>query len=412
MGEIEKKILFLGGLFPKEQEAEILNNSIGQPQNAANILQWSIIRGLDMHLETPIRIINSLFIGAYPNRYKKLWIPRTLFSHTEHGSQNDINTGFLNLPVAKHFFKYRSICRELRRSGINGEDMILGYSMTLSVVKGLLYAKRIAPNVLTCLIVPDLPEYMSFSKGPWINELLHRVNRKMLYRYIKKIDSFVVLTQQMSSALQIGKRPYAVMEGICPENCYPSQSVSFTELASSEKKVILYTGTLDAAYGIVDLIEAFHRIEDDTVELVICGGGNAEPLVRKMTDEDHRVKYLGILHPNQVREMQQKAYLLVNPRSNAEFTKYSFPSKTMEYMASGRPVLMYHLHGIPKEYDDYLLYISDTQDGLYLSLREALSTECVKMNELGQKAQAFVREQKNAFVQTKKIIDILQYDAG
>ena len=38
----------------------------------------------------------------------------------------------------------------------------------------------------------------------------------------------------------------------------------------------------------------------------------------------------------------------VNPRqNNEEFTKYSFPSKTMEYLASGVPVVAYKLDGIP-----------------------------------------------------------------
>ena len=53
--------------------------------------------------------------------------------------------------------------------------------------------------------------------------------------------------------------------------------------------------------------------------------------------------------------MQHKATILVNPRtSEGEFTKYSFPSKTMEYLLAGRCVVVNRLPGIPEEYYQYV----------------------------------------------------------
>ena len=53
-----------------------------------------------------------------------------------------------------------------------------------------------------------------------------------------------------------------------------------------------------------------------------------------------------------------KATLLVNPRpTTEEFTIYSFPSKNMEYMASGTPLLTTKLPGMPEEYHQYVLAI-------------------------------------------------------
>ena len=45
-----------------------------------------------------------------------------------------------------------------------------------------------------------------------------------------------------------------------------------------------------------------------------------------------------------------------NPKD--EFTAYSFPSKTIEYMSSGTPLLTSHLPGIPQEYFDFCYSIS------------------------------------------------------
>lgn len=41
------KVVFLGGLFPEEINLEIAKNSRDLIHNAANALQWSIIKGLD-----------------------------------------------------------------------------------------------------------------------------------------------------------------------------------------------------------------------------------------------------------------------------------------------------------------------------------------------------------------------------
>ena len=63
-----------------------------------------------------------------------------------------------------------------------------------------------------------------------------------------------------------------------------------------------------------------------------------------------RIEFLGMLPRTDVLELQSKATILVNPRQPVgDFTKYSFPSKTIEYMASGTPLLMYKLPGIPEE---------------------------------------------------------------
>ena len=72
--------------------------------------------------------------------------------------------------------------------------------------------------------------------------------------------------------------------------------------------------------------------------------------------------------------MQQQATLLVNPRKgHEEYTKYSFPSKTMEYMASGTPTIMYKLPGLPIEYEEYLVLLPDnSQETLTAILKQCL----------------------------------------
>ena len=67
---------------------------------------------------------------------------------------------------------------------------------------------------------------------------------------------------------------------------------------------------------------------------------------------------MGQVSLNEARALQKTADVLVNPRLNeGEYTKYSFPSKTMEYLSTGRPVVCYKLDGIPDEYDKHLMEV-------------------------------------------------------
>ena len=111
----------------------------------------------------------------------------------------------------------------------------------------------------------------------------------------------------------------------------------------------------------------------------------------------------------EVLKLQQKATLLVNPRTpEGEFTKYSFPSKTMEYFASGKPTLLYRLPGIPDEYFEYC-YTVDTLgvDALSETLSCILNLSNEKLEQKGRCARNFVLSQKNPIVQCTKIVQLI-----
>ena len=105
-----------------------------------------------------------------------------------------------------------------------------------------------------------------------------------------------------------------------------------------------------------------------------------------------------------------EATLLVNPRpTDEEYVKYSFPSKTMEYMASGTPVLTTVLPGMPKEYHPYVYLLEDeTAEGIAKKLKLVMAESDEVLFHKGQRAREFVLEQKNNVIQGKKILDMLE----
>jgi glycosyltransferase involved in cell wall biosynthesis len=125
---------------------------------------------------------------------------------------------------------------------------------------------------------------------------------------------------------------------------------------------------------------------------------------------DERIKYFGVVPNDKVIEAQLKATLLVNPRpSNVEFVKYSFPSKNMEYMASGTPMVTTALPGMPDEYYNYVFIFSEeTIEGFATTLKRILALSEETLQWKGEKCKSFVMEKKNNIIQTKKVLNLFR----
>ena len=109
-------------------------------------------------------------------------------------------------------------------------------------------------------------------------------------------------------------------------------------------------------------------------------------------------------------EEKKKATVLVNPRhSNEEYTKYSFPSKTMEYMASGTPTLMAPLKCVPQEYIKHLFFFEDESvDGMKRKLEEICSKSQEELNSFGSAASDFILHNKTSKIQTGRVVEMIK----
>lgn len=139
--------------------------------------------------------------------------------------------------------------------------------------------------------------------------------------------------------------------------------------------------------------------------------GNRIDFIKEKARVDKRIIYCGLLPRTEVFKKQREATVLVNPRTpEGEFTKYSFPSKTMEYLASGVPTLIYRLPGIPEEYYNYCFSISELGvDALSRKIDEILSMNNNERADIGAKARVFIKSQKNPYRQCEKVLDLMRY---
>lgn len=211
-------------------------------------------------------------------------------------------------------------------------------------------------------------------------------------------DMFILLTKEMNKIVNKKNKPYIIMEGLVDSN------FSF-ERTEKKKKAIMYAGGLYEKYGVKLLIDSFIKWNNKNYELWLCGSGDLVDYIKSLDNE--KIKYFGSIPNSEVVELEKQATLLVNPRfSNEEYTKYSFPSKNMEYMVSGTPVLTTKLPGMPEEYNDYVYLIEDeTIEGFIDKYNELLLKNSNKLIEKGKKAQEFVFKEKNNNIQTGKIVN-------
>jgi glycosyltransferase involved in cell wall biosynthesis len=393
-------IKILCGLFPDIKRKEIQSKSIGAIQFAADALQWAIVNGLDEHTND-LKLVNLMYIGSYPSRYKDFKINPFKFSHKP--GANDDNVGFINLPLYKLYSRYINACKQLKQYGNLNEDVLLVYAMHMPFIMAALNAKKINPGLKICLIVPDLPEFMGDDRFFLIN-VLKKIESFFIKKALLKVDAFVLLSPYMNVPLNVGTRPWVCVEGV-----YNEHTDNFKSATQYEGKNIFYSGTLDSRYGILNLLNAFSNIKHPDYNLWICGDGNCKQEIINRSATDPRIKFYGQKPREWVLDLQKKATVLINPRtSEGEFTKYSFPSKTIEYLASGVPTIIHKLPGIPEEYFKYC-FIADKEDaeGIKNKILEVCEMEKTKLKAFGLAARNFILENKNAKKQCEKIYDLI-----
>jgi glycosyltransferase involved in cell wall biosynthesis len=397
------RYLFLAPIYRKEDEALHLSLSKGVMAPSSNTFPWEIINGLERYEDNVVDIINVLPVGTFPRLYKKLMLKTENWSHN--GNSRNVEIGSVNLLFLKQFIRTVKIKKEIRKwiSESKDNNTIIVYFLYLPFLTAI---KDLPDDVKIIAIVPDLPEYTDLTgKRPGIMALLRKINNNKIYKSLKRINGYVLVTEQMKEALEIGEKPYAVVEGIAPE------IVSSNDFAADDGyKTILYTGTLNYRYGIMNLLNAFSEIKDGSYRLWICGVGEAADDIVKTSKADKRIVFYGHVSKEKVYELLRKATILINPRTDeGEYTKYSFPSKTMDYMVSGKPVMMYKLDGIPAEYDEHIYYVEgNTVEALKDKIIEVCSKLDDELQGFGARAREWVLLEKNSAKQVKKIIKLVQ----
>jgi len=393
-------LVFLGGIFTPAQTDYVLKQSKGNIQNAADAFQKNIIRGLTETTAADVSIVNLPFIGTYPYLFSQPSFPGT--REMVFGEVKLLGVPFVLGRPWKTLSRFLAATRGLAEIDTRPSSVILVYSAHLPFMAAALLQKLRKRDTRVCLVLPDFPEFMD--EGGILYTIAKAVEARLFRLLAKRVDGFVVLTRAMADRLGLDDSKFVVVEGIAAPSALPE-----IEHSETDKRVFLYTGTLASRYGIMDLVQSFRRVQSDNAELWIAGEGDARELIVEAAQQDARIRFFGQVSRSEALQLQMQATVLINPRKpTGEFTKYSFPSKTMEYMASGRPVIMFRLPGMPEEYMPHFIDPGlDGPNALQKAIEDVTAADLGKLKQFGADAREFVLAHKNAEAQARKILALM-----
>jgi len=300
----------------------------------------------------------------------------------------------INLPIIKQLLNAVGVYFNVLKYG-GKESFVICDGLSYLASKAAVIACKLK-RLKSVVIITDLPEFLVGRDNPAVQ------------RYRKLFDQFsgyVLLTEEMAVKLGYKDRPYIVIEGQVDS----LENREVLEAKQYDKKIVMYAGIVRKLYGLKILVEGFIKADLPNYELHIYGNGDYADEIDEISKHNNNVKHFPSQPNTTIVEKEKRAFLLVNPRpTNEEYTKYSFPSKNMEYMVSGTAVLTTNIPGMPSEYKQYVYLIEDeTEDGVCNAFKKLSELSEEDIIGKGRLAREFVLTNKNNKKQTNRIIALI-----
>lgn len=400
------KYLFLCDVISSELR-ELIKNDYDPKQLglAAAVFPWALIDGMIAN-GMDFDIISAPIMPHYP-KFRKKSLPQYKGVFDYGGIKYE------SLPHSTVFYKRDFSIYKLAKKRIaqwckeneNREKCIIIYTLVPGFMAAAIAAKKRFPNLKICVIIADMIEdnLNLFPNAGLLKKIQVQLYSYYIHNAYKDLDYFVLLTKKMKNRIPCITNNYCILEGI-----YSGKSTEQVDELKKEKE-IMYGGGLYDFENIKTLIEGFKRIKNKEAKLVLYGNGPLVEYVKEESNKNERIKYGGVLSHDDFLYHIKQAYLLINPRQPSDIGDYTFPSKIMEFLASGTPTLMYRIGGIPSEYYDHCIEIKGySEDELAVSIDKALELGPEKLNSIGHDASLFILNQKNPQKQVSKIVNLIE----
>jgi len=391
-------ILFIGVICSEKLISEMITNKSGNPNAAAQKYHRLLIEGMAKNAETfNIKILSLPEFNLKSSISGSSEIANSVNFRYLFYTKNKYLKSLINgIQLAYFITQWRANNRHANSHIMF--DVLHLYSSVIS----LIFSKIL--RIKSIITITDLPELMYI-----LNDKI-RTKDKIVYSIqnfiIRHTKYYIVLTQSIKERFNYKNKKVIIIEGLVDENKIEltNKNTNFNAI-----KTIHYSGGLYIKFGVKTLIEAFMKINNVSIRLHLFGNGDIIEYINSCMIQDKRIKYFGYQANQIIINDQRNSFLLVNPRFSKEnYTKYSFPSKTIEYMASGIPLVTNKLTGIPDEYFNYAFTFEDESiEGYKVTLEKLLELTRDEIIEFGGKAQSFVYNNKNNKLQASRLFKLL-----
>jgi len=196
--------------------------------------------------------------------------------------------------------------------------------------------------------------------------------RKVL-AYLAKIDMglydrYVVLSSEFLKMISDCK-PKLLLQGGVDDDILEK----FREpKCDSEVLRLYYSGYLAEETGVKMLLDAFRDIDENKVELILSGRGPLVQMVQEQAKRDKRIKYFGYVSNEEYYELLNSSHVVINPRNmHLPQNRNNFPSKIMEYLASGRMIISTKFAGW-EIFENNAIFIESDSTSLKVAIRDCI----------------------------------------
>lgn len=310
----------------------------------------------------------------------------------ENYSSNGVNFNvikYVNTILLKQLTISRSIYKELKRlvKKYSSEEIVLCVFNTISYIARPTLRISKKYKISTCGIIADLP--IKCKKN-----FLQKIEDKLEIETVKSFDYLVPLSKY--TAIDFGNNtPYCVVEAGLAEFFAPIES---------ENNDVVYTGSLNCLSGMQLLIECAEKFVGTSVKFHVYGAGEYEGALIEAVAKGYPIIYHGRVSNLDAINAQRKAKILICPRLPDDFTtRYTFPSKVLEYMSCGVPVITNDLAGIPDDYYDYINVIKDDVNSWFKCINDIFENY-QNYSDKAKMGLAYIKAEKNWKQQTKKVL--------
>ncbi len=169
-------------------------------------------------------------------------------------------------------------------------------------------------------------------------------------------------------------------------------------------RALLYAGSLTRFAGLELLLRGFGMVRDRDCQLWICGKGD-DGAVREAAAKDNRIRYFGVVPEPKLRELSAEALGFVNPRPpDLSTSDHNFPSKILDYLGYGKPVISTWTGGLAPEYRGVLQVVDGRAEAFAAGIEEVLRLGERELSAIRERIRAFAAERTWA-AQARRLVE-------
>lgn len=202
-------------------------------------------------------------------------------------------------------------------------------------------------------------------------DVSHLIRKSVWGQLIRIAESFVAKRASVVSANNLAMAQYIQKLGCLPSRIrvhYPPLELEAFQRGNrdngrssiglgSDAFVIMYMGSFFYFSGLLEVIREFgNQINQSTAILVLVGGGEGEPDLRRLVNElslEERVIFTGYVDYSDLPNFLSAADVLINPMRRSLVSDVALPNKVIQYLMVGSRVVSTDLAGLRMTFEGF-----------------------------------------------------------